>query len=207
MRADFTENVSCKDSQGRWPVPSLSQPQLNASDSRSGHDRAGRIRMGTVTLHGPLIVVYMISSILAVARTAYFFRARAMRAFAAEWGLEYIGPSVPPSWYFNTPNKKALPVGSHHFHPPRGGISQVWNVIEGQWNGKALLIFDAISAQKNAQPRTFIAYKTDQDPFGPDTEREWVDQSHGWTVLCGSWFSWLSWTMSTRRISHHMQDL
>jgi hypothetical protein len=138
---------------------------------------------------------------LGAVRTLHAFRGRAMRGLAAKLGFQYIGPPAPPTWWWNPPFKMGSPpVGTSHFHPPEFAIRQVWNVIEGERNGAAVIIFDGIMGAKGGEPCTFIACKSEQDPFAADTLRETVVQSRGWAVLCGVWFLWFSWTMSTRRI-------
>ena len=162
-------------------------------------------RKGNVRSQYFLSLAFMLLLILGVVRIAHMFRARAMRAFAAKWGFQYIGPSAPPSWWWNPPYKVGSPpVGTYHFHPAGFAIKQVWNVIEGQRNGTAVLIFDGIMGSKGGQPCTFIACKVEQYVFAADTPRERVVPSREWTVLCGSWFLWFSWTMGTRRIDHHV---
>jgi hypothetical protein len=147
-------------------------------------------------------------AVLAVMRIVHLFRGRAMRALAARWGLQYIGPSAPPSWWWNPSFKTGTPpVGTSHFHPPGFQISQVWNVIEGQRNGIAVLIFDGIWGSKGGQPCTFIACKTEQNPFGIVTSADRVIQSHGWTVIYGVWFLWFSWTMRIKWLDDHLGEL
>jgi hypothetical protein len=152
----------------------------------------------------PAVVV----AVLAVVRIVHLVRARAMRAFAARWGFRYIGPSTPPSWWWNPSFKMGSPpVGTSHFHPPGFAIRQVWNVIEGQRDGIAVLIFDIIMGSKGGQPCTLIACKTEQNPFGMVTSADRVIQSHGWTVLYGVWFLWFSWTMGIKRLDDHLGEL
>jgi hypothetical protein len=163
--------------------------------------------MGTVT-DNLLYLVVMLLLILGAMRIVHMFRGRAMRALAAKWGFQYIGPPAPPSWWWNPSFKTGSPpVGTYHFHPLGFNISQVWNVIEGKRNGIAVLIFDGIMGSKGGQPCTFIACKAERYPFAADTPRELVVQSRGWTVLNAVWFLWFSWTMGTRRINFHVNDL
>jgi hypothetical protein len=155
-----------------------------------------------------LLVAATVALILGVVRIAHMLRARAMRAFAGKWGFRYVGPPAPPKWWWNPPFKSGSPaVGTFHFHPPQSGIRQIWNVIEGQRNGIAVLIFDGIWGSKGGQPCTYIACKAEQDPFAADTLREHVVQSRGWTVLSGVWLLWFSWIMGTRRIDYHVNGL
>ncbi len=158
-----------------------------------------------------LSIVAMVLLALGGVRIFHMFRARAMRAFAARWSFQYIGPSAPPKWWWNPAHLKIgspLPAWISHFHPSGQRIRQVWNVIEGQHNGVSILIFDCVIGEyKGGQPCTLIACHTEQNPFGTVTSADKVVQSHGWTVLHGVWFLWFSWTMSTKRIDDHMNGL
>lgn len=111
------------------------------------------------------------------------FRARAMRALAARWGFQYIGP--PASRWFSPTHPKISPPLPVWFslacHPYGSRIRQVWNVIEGQQNGVSLLIFDSIIGEGKGVYCTFIACQTEQNPFGTDTSPDRVLQSGGWT--------------------------
>ena len=107
-----------------------------------------------------------------------------MRAFAARFGFQYIGPGAPPSWWWNPTHLKIrplLPSWISHLHPR---IGQVWNVIEGERNGVSNLISDSVIGEyKGGQPCTRIACQT-QNPFGT-VPADQIEQTHGWTVLNG----------------------
>lgn len=130
----------------------------------------------------------------------HLFRARSMRAFAAKWGLRYVGPTAPKWW---NPSHCDLPQPISSFV----GIRQVWNVIEGEKNGMPLFICDGVIGSRGGQPCTYIACQGEQNPFGTAGTADRVVQSRGWTVLNGVWFLWFSWTMSVKRIEHHMDGL
>jgi hypothetical protein len=158
--------------------------------------------MADVTI---LIVVFEATAVLGAVRIMHFLRARAMRRFALRWGLRYIGPAAPPQWWF-IPYRPIIP------HPLPGwishlGISQAWNIIEGNNNGTSVFVFDGVSGGFRSQPRTYIACQTEQSPFGMSTSVEPVIQMHGWTVLHGVWFLWFSWLMGIRRLDRHLGNL
>ena len=149
---------------------------------------------------------------LALGGTKIFwvFRGRAMRAFAARWGLRYIGPEAPkwrnprhaelrgtvPIWFTLTT------------HPSGRRISQVWNVIEGYQNGISVLIFDSILGDgRGSAPCTFIACQAEQNPFGIITSPMRVIQSSECTVLHGVWLLGLSWIMGIKRLDDYMSRL
>jgi hypothetical protein len=59
------------------------------------HDVREQIRIAAVTLFKFLQVLALVALILGVVRIVHMFRARAMRALAARWGFQYIGPPAP----------------------------------------------------------------------------------------------------------------
>jgi hypothetical protein len=158
-----------------------------------------------------LVVVGIVALALAAIRTVHWFRARAMRAFAAKRGFHYIGPFAPPRWWLNPAHFKIappLPGWISHFHPSGQRIRQVWNVIEGKKDGVSIFIFDAVIGEyRGGQPCTLIVCKIEPSPFGAVTSADRVVQSNGWTILHGSWFLWFSWMMGTRSINGHLNRL
>jgi hypothetical protein len=152
-----------------------------------------------------LNVVFVLVAILGAVRIMYFFRARAMRRFAGKWSLQYIGPTAPRQWWWNTSH---LEVG-----PPvpawisRFGITKIWNIIEGLNDGKPIIILDCIVGDFWSRPRTLIMCRTGQDPFATATSADRVLQTHGWTVLQGVWFLWFSWFIGIRRLDRHLSNL
>ena len=150
----------------------------------------------------------MVSLIFGVVQIIHMFRARAMRAFAAKWGFQYIGPPAPKPW--NPSHLKMsppLPGWISRFQPCGKRIRQVWNVIEGQQNGIPVFIFDSVIGEyKGGAPCTVMACQSEQNPFDEVTSDR-VIQSHGWTVLHGVWFLWFSWTMSVKRLDDHVNEL
>jgi hypothetical protein len=164
--------------------------------------------MADVTLLKLLLVV---AAVLCVVRIGHLFRARAMRALAARLGFQYIGPGAPPSWWWNPSHLEIhspLPEWISRLHPCGRRMRQVWNVIEGKRDGISILIFDSVIGEyRGGAPCTLIVCQTEQNPFGIVTPPNRVVQSHGWTVLHGVWFLWFSWTMGTKRINDHVNEL
>lgn len=147
--------------------------------------------------------------VVGLSQIFYILRARAMRVFAAKRGFQYIG-SPAPKWRHPSHLKidHPLPVWISNFHVSGRRIRQIYNVIEGQQNGKSILIFDCIIGEnRGSAPCTFIVYQTEQNPFGMVTSRERLIQSHGCTVLHGVWLFWVSWPMGIKRISGHLDEL
>jgi hypothetical protein len=146
-----------------------------------------------------------IALILVAVRIMHFFRARSMRRFASRWGLRYLGPTAPPQWWWNTPRAKIpspLPGWISHL-----GVSQAWNIVEGENNNTSVFIFDGVVGTVKSHPFTYIACHTEQSPFGMSTSGEPVTQIHGWTVLHGVWFLWFSWFMGIGRLDKHLSNL
>ena len=159
--------------------------------------------MANVTL---LRIVLVVAAILCAVRIMHFFRARAMRRLASRWGFRYIGPTAPPQWWRNTSRPKIPAPLPGRFS--RLGISQVWNIIEGQINGRSVFIFDGVSEGFRSHPCTFIACQTGQSPFPMTTSAEPVVQVRGWWVLGGVKFlGFFHWFMGTRRLDRHLDYL
>lgn len=160
-------------------------------------------------LLNPFLVLATVSLIFGFVRIIHLFRARAMRAFAARWDFQYIGPPAPKWWNPSHPTiSNPLPVWFSSFHPSGRRIRQVWNVIEGQHNGVSVLIFDSVIGRiRGGAPCTLIAYQSERNPFGTITSSDRVIQSHGWTVIHGVWFLQYSWTMGTKRLDNYVSKL
>ena len=165
--------------------------------------------MVAVILLKYLLVLAAVSLVFGALRIVHMFRARAMRALAARWGLEYMGPPAPKWW--NPSHLKIsppLPFWIPRFYPSGRRIRQVWNVIEGQQNGVTIVIFDSVVGEyRGGAPCTLIACQTEQNPFGIVSSRDRVIQSHGWTVLHGAWLLWFPWTMGIERLDNYVKEL
>lgn len=150
--------------------------------------------------------------LLACLKTFMFIRAKRMRALAARWGFQYIGPSVlrfSKLWFSSSHEvSPPLPASFSLRGYPIENIRQVWNVIEGHQNGVLLLIFDSfLKGGKAGWYCTFIARQTEQNPFGTDTSRNRVIQTGGWTVFYRIPFlqtPW-PWTMGIQRLDDYVK--
>lgn len=167
--------------------------------------------MTSALLSNLLFVGATVAFTLGAVRIMHMFRGRAMRACAARWSLQYIGPPAPPRWWLNPAHFKThppLPGWIGHFHPSGQRIRQAWNVLQGQKDGISIIIFDTIIGEyKGGQPCTLILCQTGENPFRAVSASERIVQSHGWTVLHGSWLLWFSWMMRTKRIDGHIEGL
>ena len=144
-------------------------------------------------------------------RTSLLFRARAMRAFAERWHLQYVGPATF-SWrlLFAKSMRPPVPI-PFSLDWMAKEIKQIWNVVEGQQSGVPVLIFDAYIGASKGSYRTFFATKTEDRPFGIDTRRDCVVQSNGWTILIREPFlleiSWATWSMGIRHLEQRLSNL
>jgi len=153
----------------------------------------------------------LVTLVVGLTKVFYVVRARAMRAFAARWGVRYAGPASP-KWRRSSPGYKTSPPLpgslSQACHPSGRRINKIWNVIEAQQNGASVLIFDCILGEgRNSAPCTVVACETEHNPFGIVTSPDRVIQSGGWTIVHGVWFLWFSWTMGIRRIERYVKAL
>jgi hypothetical protein len=163
-----------------------------------------------VTLFNFLPTLAVVTLVLGAYKILLVFRARAMRAFAARWGFQYIGPSAPKWWHPSHPKiSPPLPSGfSRACHPSGRQITQVWNVIHGHQDGVPVFIFDSILGYyRNSAPCTVIACQTEQNPFGAVAPPERVIQSGGWTAVHGVWLLFFSWTMGIPRLDRYAKKL
>jgi len=162
-----------------------------------------------VTLLKFLPAVALLALIFGAVSILYMFRARSMRALAARWGFQYIGPGAPNFWGFRSfpKTKLRLPVSFPRVGYPAGGLRQIWNVIEGQQSGVSVLIFDSVVGEGRGMYCTAIACQTKQNPFGIDTSPDRVIQSGGWTILCRVRYLQIPWTMGIQRLDDHVNKL
>jgi hypothetical protein len=158
----------------------------------------------------PLLLA-VLACVFSVIRISLFFRARAMRALAARFGLHYVGPASI-RWKLPFPKIKPpihIPFSLSWW--PADEIRQVWNVIEGQQSGVPLLIFDSYIAGGRGSYRTFFACKAEQNRLELDTWRDRVIQSQGWTILYRVPFPlevpWATWSLGITHLEDHLNTL
>jgi hypothetical protein len=162
-----------------------------------------------VTLFKFLLPVAMVALIFGIVSVLFMLRARSLRAFAARWGFEYIGPAAP-KWGFPSFPKTSLPLPAsfHLAGYPADEIRQVWNVIEGQQSGVSLLIFDSVIGTGKGTYSTFIACQNKQNPFGRDTSTGRVIRLGGWIAFYRIPFlQIIPWTMGIQRLEDYVNKL
>ena len=153
--------------------------------------------MAFVTLLKWLPALGAVALVVGCVRISLLFRARAMRAFAGRWHLQYLGPTTF-SWrlLFARTMRPPVPI-PFSLDWMAKDVKQIWNVIEGQQSGVPILIFDAYVGASKGAYRTLFATKTEQSPLGIDTRRDCVAQSNGWTILARVPFflevPWATW--------------
>lgn len=167
--------------------------------------------MVTVALVKWLPALGAIPVMVGYVRIITLFRARAMRGFARRRDFHYIGPSAW-SWglLLAQARKPPIPI-PFSLNWTSGEVKQIWNVIEGQFDGVPVLIFDAFIGASKGRYRTFFAANTERTPLGIDTRRERVVQSNGWTIHVRLPFPlelpWATWSMTIGYLEHRLDTL
>ena len=137
----------------------------------------------------------------------YWVRASAMRALALRWGFQYT-KGDPPLW-FVARGYSPIPTSFRLRGYPLNNISRTWNVIEGGKNGINILILDSALdlGVKSGSYCTFLAARTDRNPFGKKIAQEKIAHSNGWTALYRPGYLLIPWTLSIQRIEEHLNGL
>jgi hypothetical protein len=148
-----------------------------------------------------------LAAIFAGVRLLYWFRASAMRALALRWGFRYT--KGDPRFWFLPKNHCPIPTSFRLRGYPVNAINRTWNVVEGEMSGISILILDSTLGfgAKRGRYSTFIAARTDQDPFGVKSAQEKIAHSNGWTALYRLRFWQVPWTLSIQRIEEHLNSL
>jgi len=91
---------------------------------------------------------------------------------------------------------------------PVNELSRTWNLIEGKHCGIQILILDSTLGRG---PRgwvytTFIAARTETNPFTLKSGKEKMAHSNGWTALYRLRYWQVPWTLSIQRIEEHLNS-
>jgi len=155
-----------------------------------------------------VLALFVPTALFAGVGLLYWFRASAMRALALRRGFQYT-KGDPPLW-FVPKDYRPIPTSFRLRGSPVNMISRTWNVIEGEKNGISILILDSILdlGVKKGSYCTFIATRTDQNPFGSKGPQEKIAHSNGWTALyrVGLW-QIIPWTLGVQRVEEHLNSL
>jgi hypothetical protein len=137
----------------------------------------------------------------------YEFRASAMRTFALKWGFQY--SKGEPRMLYLPKNHRPKPASFRLHGYPVDTMNRTWNLVEGEKNGLKILIVDSTLSMggRNGRYSTFIAVRTDTNPFGDEDSDEKVVHSNGWTALYRLRFWQIPWTLSIQRIEEHLETL
>ncbi len=130
-----------------------------------------------------------------------------MRALAAKWDLDYRGPTMPRFLGFELlpPSPSHLPHSFPRPSFPRGPIRHVWNLIQGQLNGRPVFVCDTIIYYRTFC--TIIACQVTEDPYTPDQSDD-VIRFGGWQVLSRrSYYRPIPWTISIADIDRQIASL
>jgi hypothetical protein len=137
----------------------------------------------------------------------YRSRASAMRTLANKWGFQY-SKGEPSKWYLPK-NHHPKPASFRLHGYPVDTLNRTWNLIEGEKNGLKILILDSTLSMggRNGRYSTFIAVRTDMNPFDNEAPEEKIVHSNGWTALYRLRFWQIPWTLSIQRIDEHLETL
>jgi hypothetical protein len=152
-------------------------------------------------------ILLALTLIIVGIKSLYRSRASAMRALALKGGFQYT-EGDPRFW--NLPkDHNPLPTSFRLRGYPVNTISRMWNVIEGEKNGIKVLIVDSTLSMggKRGRYSTFVAARTDKNPFGNKSPEEKIAHSNGWTAVYRLRFWQIPWTLSIQRIEEHLNSL
>jgi hypothetical protein len=141
----------------------------------------------------------VLAALFAPIAALFAIRARAMRAFAGRRGLRYLSKQLP----------KSFSMDRRHF-PFHGALKLrgISNVIAGEYEGKEVVIFDCFFGGGGGFHCTFIAVRTESNPFGSDTSPWKLIQSKGWIALFRTRYLQIPpWTMSIAQIEEHLNQI
>ncbi len=149
----------------------------------------------------------MLTAIFVGIELLYRYRASAMRALAVKWGFQY-SKGEPNKWYLPK-NHHPKPTSFRLRGYPVDTLNRTWNVIEGKKNGFEILVLDSTLSMggRKGLYSTFIAVRTDTNPFEDTSPEEKIAHSNGWTALYRLRFWQIPWTLSIRRIEGHLDAL
>lgn len=140
-------------------------------------------------------------------RLLYGFRASAMRNLALKWGFQY--SRGEPRMLYLPKNHSPKPASFRLHGYPVETMNRTWNLIEGEKNGLKILILDSTLSMggRNGRYSTFVAVRTDTNPFDNEAPEEKIIHSNGWAALYRLRFWQIPWTLSIQRIDEILETL
>ena len=160
------------------------------------------------SLDNPLAALAAIAACYLPLIILFRYRAAAMRTLALKLGFRY-STGRTPLW-FAPRDYQPIPTSFRLRGWPLNKLSRTWNVIEGEINGVSLIILDSVLnlGFKSGIYCTFIAARSDSNPFVNQSPKEKIAHSNGWTAIyrTNGWLI-IPWTLSIERIEEHVHNL
>jgi hypothetical protein len=150
----------------------------------------------------------VVTGIVGGLKLLYRLRATAMRALAHRLGFQYAEGNS--SLWFAPKDYHPIPTAFRLRGYPLNTLRRTWNVLEGERNGVRVVILDSIlglGGKGGGRYCTFIAVRTEDDPFGDKSDQEKIAHSNGWTALYRFRFWQIPWTLSIQEIQEHLDKL
>ena len=152
-----------------------------------------------------LAVLIAVMVLVGVFRIIFLIRARAMRALAATWSLQYVGPSAPGLLGIGRfPRvEPLLPDSFPRECYPVIPMTQAWNVIEGRINGFTVVLCDSVLGHETYC--TIVGCQTESNPFTAAMSQERVIRDGEWVVLCRvRSLQIIPWTLGIERLGVYL---
>jgi hypothetical protein len=158
--------------------------------------------------YGFVIAFLVLTTCFIGIKLLYLSRAAAMRALAIRSGFQF--REGKPYLLYLPKNHHPLPASFQVRGSPWNTVTRAWNFIEGEKNGTKVLIFDSTLGSRYRGKgiySTFIAVRTDKNPFpyaGPELK---IAHSNGWTALYRLRFWQIPWTLSIECIEEYLDNV
>jgi hypothetical protein len=158
-------------------------------------------------LNGYVIGLLVLTLCFVGIKLLYLSRSVAMRALALRLGFQF--REGEPHLLYLPKGHRPLPTSFQVRGNPWNNITRAWNFIEGEKGGIRVLIFDSTigSGKGKGIYITFIAVRTDENPFGNKGSDEKIAHSNGWTALYRFRFWQIPWTLSIQSIEAYVDNL
>lgn len=162
----------------------------------------------SATLYRWVPALLVVTVIIVGIKLLLRIRASAMRALAHRLGFQYTEGNS--SLWFVPKGYRPIPTTFRLRGYPMNTLRRTWNVLEGERNGLKVVIVDSIlglGGKGGGRYCTFIATRTENNPFGDRSDQEKIAHSNGWTALYRLRFWQIPWTLSIERIEEHLDNL
>lgn len=156
-------------------------------------------------LNGIALALLVLTLCLIGVKLLYRYRSVSMRALALRLGLQF--RDGEPHLMYLPKGHRPLPTSFQVKASPWNTITRAWNFIEGEKDGIRVLIFDSTLGSGRGIYGTFIAVRTDKNPFKNKDSEEKIAHSNGWTALYRFRFWQIPWTLSVESIEEYVDNL